>query len=91
MPVGSAWATLTCYAAMAFVSYLLGRKYYPVAYNLKRILFYMSFGLLLYFARDPLLTSGFKSWQAATSLMLIYLFTTALFELRGIYKLKKTA
>ncbi|MDD1611989.1 MAG: polysaccharide biosynthesis protein, partial [Methylococcaceae bacterium] len=72
-------------------SYLLGRKYYPVDYNVKRILFYAIFGMLLYFAREPLLTSGFKSWQAATTLMLIYLFTAALFEFRGLYKLKKTA
>jgi Na+-driven multidrug efflux pump len=34
--VGSAWATLACYASMAIVSYLLGRRYYPVAYDVKR-------------------------------------------------------
>ena len=28
--IGSAWATLVCYGAMAAISYLLGQKFYPV-------------------------------------------------------------
>jgi len=82
--VGSAWATLACYAAMAIVSYLLGRKYYPVAYDLKRILFYIVFGLGLYFAREPLSTkaAALPSWLIAALLMLSYLSAAALLERR---------
>ena len=35
--VGSAWATLVCYAAMMVASYFMGRKHYPIPYNIKRI------------------------------------------------------
>ena len=35
--MGSAWATLVCYASMMIASYLLGQKYFPVNYPLKNI------------------------------------------------------
>ncbi len=39
--IAAAWATLVAYAAMMIVSYFLGRKYYPVPYNIKKISFYL--------------------------------------------------
>ncbi len=48
--MASAWATLTCYASMAVVSYLLGQKYYPVEYDLKSFLKYFFIALLFYFS-----------------------------------------
>lgn len=45
---GAAWATLACYSSMAVVSYALGQKYYPVPYDLKRIVGYISLGLVLF-------------------------------------------
>jgi len=38
---GAAWATLVCYTFMVFVSYALGRKYFPVPYDLVKILSYI--------------------------------------------------
>jgi len=38
--LGAAWATLLCYASMAVLSWWLGQKYYPVRYDLKRLLGY---------------------------------------------------
>lgn len=46
--VGSAWATLICYASMMIVSYFMGNKHYPVNYDLKRILGYIALSLTLY-------------------------------------------
>lgn len=43
---GSAIATLAAYGSMMLVSYLLGRKYYAVPYQLKRIMGYMSIAVL---------------------------------------------
>lgn len=37
----SAWATLAAYGSMMLMSYFLGRKYYPVPYNLRKISFYL--------------------------------------------------
>ena len=81
--MGSAYATLICYAAMAALSYALGQKYYPVAYDMKSVVGYMTLGIGLYFASielQPLLR-----WQSgclASALMLLYLLITLLFELR---------
>lgn len=36
--VGSAWATLACYFSMTVASYLIGKKHFPVPYNLHHIL-----------------------------------------------------
>jgi O-antigen/teichoic acid export membrane protein len=47
--IGSAWATLICYASMMVVSYFWGNKHYPVNYDLKRILGYLGLSLTLYF------------------------------------------
>jgi len=47
--LGSAWATLICYASMMVLSYFLGNKHYPVNYDLKRIFTYLGLSLTLYF------------------------------------------
>src|SRR5690606_35072873 len=35
--MAAAWATLAAYGSMMLLSYYLGRKYYPIPYNLKKI------------------------------------------------------
>lgn len=35
--IGSAWAALISYSGIMIVSYLLGKKYYPIPYEVKRI------------------------------------------------------
>jgi len=86
--VGSAWATLACYGSMAIVSYLLGRKYYPVNYDVKRVLGYIGLGIGLYFAHGQLLmTSAWQPWLLASALMLIYVLITLLCEGRQQHRL----
>ncbi|MDX1251676.1 MAG: oligosaccharide flippase family protein [Gammaproteobacteria bacterium] len=46
--MGSAWATLICYGSMAVLSYAIGRKHYPVDYDLKRVLTYPGLAIALY-------------------------------------------
>lgn len=46
--MGAAWATLACYGAMTIASYLLGQRFYPVPYDLKRVLGYLSLAVGLY-------------------------------------------
>jgi len=48
--MGSAWATLICYALMMVMSYFIGQKYFPVPYNVTKALGYTALGLGLYFA-----------------------------------------
>ncbi len=79
--VGSAWATLACYSSMAIVSYLLGRLYYPVAYDVKRVLGYIGLGIGLYVAHGQLLmTITWQPWLLSSALMLLYVLITALCE-----------
>lgn len=47
--MASAWATFACYGSMVLISYLLGRKHYPIPYNLRKVGLYvlLAFGLFL--------------------------------------------
>jgi len=47
--MGSAWATLICYASMMFISYFYGQKNYYIQYNMKRLLTYIGLSLALFF------------------------------------------
>ncbi len=47
--VGSAWATLVCYFSMTVASYFLGKKHFPIPYQVGRIALYSSNMLGIYF------------------------------------------
>ena len=47
--MGSAWATFYCYGSMMVLSLLIGRKYYPIPYNISRILMYLLISVGIYF------------------------------------------
>ena len=56
--MGSAWATLICYASMMIISYLWGNKHFPVNYDLKRILGYLGLSVTLYFISNFIKTES---------------------------------
>ncbi|MGE0373540.1 MAG: lipopolysaccharide biosynthesis protein [Gammaproteobacteria bacterium] len=68
--MGAAWATLACYASMAAVSYLLGRRHYPVPYELGRIFGHIGLGLLLYFTHGAITAAGILPSPAGATLCL---------------------
>jgi O-antigen/teichoic acid export membrane protein len=71
---GAAWAHLICYAAMVLISYLLGRRFYPVPYDLPRVIGYIALGLALYAGHLALVEQmGWNSWASASMLMAGYL------------------
>lgn len=43
-----AWATMIVYGAQMVASYLLGQKYYPIKYNLRKFVVYLGSTLLLF-------------------------------------------
>ena len=47
--IAAAWTTMSVYAGQMIASYLLGKKYYPIHYNLRKTGFYFILSLLLYF------------------------------------------
>ena len=47
--VGSAWATLICYFSMTIASYYIGKKHFPIPYQVERIGLYLFNMLGIYF------------------------------------------
>lgn len=83
--VGSAWATLACYFFMACLSWLLGRRYYPVPYPLGKIGAYMVLGLGLYFGNRYLLAEyDWNVWLTGTAGLAIYLLIAAIVDIRPL-------
>jgi len=73
---GAAWAHLMCYGAMVILSYLLGRHYYPVPYQLWRVIGYVVFAVALYLANQWLIqVLHWSSLFTATGLLTLFLFT----------------
>ena len=48
--MGSAWAALIGYFAVMILSWVIGRHYYPIPYDIKSIMVYTGFAALFYVA-----------------------------------------
>jgi len=87
--MASAWATLACYGTMAVASYILGQKYYPVAYSLKKNLGYILCGLLLWLAYKWVSESIFHQanlqWIVSTFFMLVFFAIVWFFDGRKLF------
>ena len=46
-----AWTTFAAYCSMMVVSYLVGQKYFPVPYNIKKLLSYLGVMMVMFFAQ----------------------------------------
>lgn len=72
----SAWATFTCYLSMMVLSYVWGQQYFPIPYNVKKILSYLVVMLLLFFIQKGLMSLipyTIVHLITATILMIIFL------------------
>ena len=71
--MASAWATLIVYAFQMVISYLLGQKYYPIRYNLRKFGLYLGVALLLFGISHLLnLQHGGVRFVVHNSLILLY-------------------
>ncbi|MDE5585544.1 MAG: oligosaccharide flippase family protein [Muribaculaceae bacterium] len=80
--IGSAWAALISYSAIMTVSYLLGRRYYPIPYELKRIGCYTLLAAVLW-GIGTVCDFSFAIWATyivRTFLLLLYILTVVYFE-----------
>ncbi len=78
---GSAWATLICYVGMAVICYIMGAKYYPIPYQVKRLLGYIGFALVLYFVSTYLpFAAGFIKYATSAILLFIFVVVAILME-----------
>jgi O-antigen/teichoic acid export membrane protein len=74
---GAAIATFSCYLFMMISSYLLGQRYYPVPYAVKKLVAYIVLVVLIYFIHLGLLrfVSGSLLFSLSSGLVLFILFT----------------
>lgn len=55
--IACAWASLACYGFMVVASYLIGRRYYPVPYNIPKIAIYLIVTYAIYFIHSSFIES----------------------------------
>jgi hypothetical protein len=68
------------YASMVILAYITGRYYYPIPYNLKKLLFYIGLGVLLFiFASYFKIEDIFYRLSFNTLLILIFAITVFIF------------
>lgn len=76
--MASAWATLIAYASMMLMSFFFGKRYYPIPYNMRKIVFYgglsILFSMLSFYVFNRNLIAG--------SLLLL-LFLGLIYKLEG--------
>ena len=56
---GSAWATFICYASIMILSYIIGQRFFPIQYNLRKFFGYLGLSVLLYLFSTFLVIDGF--------------------------------
>jgi O-antigen/teichoic acid export membrane protein len=85
-----AWATLSSYAFMMVISYVLGQKYYPIAYNLRSIFVFSAFAIGFYLISKLYASIDSKIIVLGlnNSLLIIFMWLFYKLELDNIKKLK---
>ena len=79
-----AWAAFTSYGVMMVASYLFGRKYYPINYDIKHATGYLVLAMGLWWL-SHITTTGVNIYDFATRLLLLAVYGGAVYitEVRG--------
>jgi O-antigen/teichoic acid export membrane protein len=81
--VGASWATFVVYLMMLIASYLLGQKYYPIEYDLRRVIGYpASVALIVWLYLKYLPMEGAISWVLKCLILLAFVGAVWLLEVR---------
>ena len=72
--IASAWATLIVYFVQMVLSYLLGQKYYPIPYSLKKFVIYIGLALAIFTIASYLKVNNFTlNIIVQNSLLLLFI------------------
>jgi O-antigen/teichoic acid export membrane protein len=83
----SAWATLIVYAAQMVASYVLGQRYYPIKYNLRKFGLYLGVAILFFLISSALAIEGpMGKFFVHNMLILVYVGMVYILERPGFRK-----
>ena len=78
-----AWATLIVYFTQMVISYILGQRHYPIPYDLRKFIFYISLALALFFLSPYIKVDNFTvNLFIQNSLLLMFVLTAVYIERR---------
>jgi O-antigen/teichoic acid export membrane protein len=84
--MGSAWVSMAAYFVMMVLSYVLGQKYYPIPYNLKRILAYLAISTVIVFSSFFLFD---RNLYIGNAMLLVFLAGIFYFEKNELKRILK--
>lgn len=84
--MGSAWVSMAAYATMMIISYVLGQKYYPIPYNLKKILAYLITSTAIVFASFFIFN---RNIYIGNAMLIAFVAGIAYFEKEDLLKILK--
>jgi O-antigen/teichoic acid export membrane protein len=84
--MAAAWATLVAYSAMMLVSFIFGRKHYPIPYQIKRTLTYLFIAVSIAAVSYYLIENN---WVLSILEVLLFGLIIYLFEIRTLLNSKK--
>lgn len=76
---GAAWATLICYLCMVVICYVQGKRYYPIPYQLIRVVLYILVAIAIYGLLSNIHLSNQAAMQYGLKPILILAFTAGVF------------
>jgi len=79
--ISAAWATFLCYISMMLISFFLGKKKYPIPYNVKSICLYIILALVIFCMHQFYSYTGILS-----SIILIGIYIICVIFIEGWYK-----
>ena len=84
--MGSAWVSMATYGTMMVISYILGQKYYPIPYNLKKILAYLIVSTIIVFSSFFIFN---KNIYIGNAMLVAFVCGVAYFEKNDLMKILK--
>lgn len=84
--MGSAWVSMATYGTMMIISYILGQKYYPIPYNLKKILSYLIISIILVFSSFFVFH---RNIYIGNAMLIVFVAGIAYFEKNDLMKILK--
>lgn len=82
--MGSAWVSMLAYFVMMVLSYVLGQKYYPIPYDLKKISVYLIISTLIVFTSFFLFN---RNIYIGNALLIAFVVGVAYFEKNDLMKI----